>query len=258
MVTSGRTGGAASSLLCPLFDDQRMDLVEVARTAVSVHYETASSCLPVLSVCLPAAVMLPNALVTERLPWSGPTTIGDGFLTAPGGAWHVARWWLPPRPRGLRPPPVDVSRLTPEHWPSLCWGVGWPRPSYDGLVPAKLIGAGAGLTPTGDDVLAGALVAAHATADPRLNDWRRSILDLLTMQRTTAVSRAMLHYALDGYATPELADYLHAVCDGGPDSSTRALDRATVSLLSVGHSSGAALMTGVLHTLATTRMRGAA
>jgi len=132
------------------------------------------------------------------------------------------------------------------------------RPSYDGLRPGELIGAGPGLTPAGDDLLAGALVAAHATDDPRLAGWRSVLREHPALDRTTAVSRAMLQCALDGYATPELADYVYAVCADDRHSSWRELDRATANLLAVGHSSGAALMTGVLHTLSTTQMQGAA
>ena len=62
----------------------------------------------------------------------------------------------------------------------------------------------------------------------------------------------MLHAALDGWATTELAGFLHAVCGGGD------LEAATDRLLAVGHSSGAALAAGVRYTLTTRELRGAA
>jgi hypothetical protein len=62
----------------------------------------------------------------------------------------------------------------------------------------------------------------------------------------------MLHHALDGYATPELARFLTALCRGGDVGAARA------DLLAVGHSSGAALLVGVLHTLTTYELEGAA
>lgn len=199
-------------------------------------------------------------------------TIGDGVLVAQGDTWRVTRWWLPPRPSGLRPPPADVIRdatalvdlspdasaLLPQESPSRWCGVPTLRRSYDGLVPAALIGAGPGLTPAGDDLIAGALVTAYATAEARLAGWQRSVRELVTAGRTTAVSRAILHCALDGYATSELADYVCVLCDEATPHTRRDLVRATRNLLAVGHSSGAALMSGVLHTLSTTRMRGAA
>jgi hypothetical protein len=101
-------------------------------------------------------------------------------------------------------------------------------------------------------VLAGALVAANATSDPRLRRWRSTTLGTLGVATTTAVSRAMLHHACDGYAAPELARFLVAVCGGGDVAAAR--DR----LLAVGHVSGAALMAGALHTLSTHRLEGAA
>lgn len=261
-------GGAASSLLAGLFDGAPARLVEAARTRASVHYETGDPAVPVLSVCTPSAVRLPNSLVTDVLPGpNGAGAIGDGLLVISEGSWRVSRWWLPPRPSGLHPPPASVIRdatglladdLGRDDLVSRSFGVPTLSPSYDGLVPADLIGAGPGLTPSGDDVIAGALVAAHATADPRLAGWQRSVRELLTAGRTTAVSRAILHCALDGYATSELADYIHALCGNESVDTRQGLDRATTNLLAVGHSSGAALMTGVLHTLSTTWIQGAA
>ena len=87
------------------------------------------------------------------------------------------------------------------------------------LRPELLVGAGPGLTPAGDDVLAGALVAAHATGDPRLEALRAGTRAALRTRGTTAVSRGLLTHALDGWATPELAAFVTAVCGGdvGPD-----------------------------------------
>jgi len=285
-VASDTFGGAASSLLAGLFDRVPARLVEVARTSVSAHYETGDPTLPMLSICTPSAVRLPNSFVTDVLPFpnearlnaergaperrtrrastkeegrAGAVAIGGGLLVTTTATWRVTRWWLPPRPRGLHPPPSGVIRGVIREADSASRWCGVPTlpASYDGLVPAELIGAGPGLTPAGDDVIAGALVTAHATADPRLARWQVRVRDLLTTGPTTAVSRAMLHCALEGYATSELAEYLQALCDDGSDSVRHDLDRATTNLLEVGHSSGAALMTGVLHTLSTTRMQGA-
>lgn len=231
---------ASSVLLADLLDEPReWALAEVARTRLSVHYETGRDDVPVLCVCTPTAVRLPASLVAPVLP-TGPVTVGAGRLLSPGATWQVHRWWRPPRPHGLAigpapfPPLSDVPRLGP-------------------LVPLQLVGRGPGLTPAGDDVLAGALVAACAIADPRLDDLRSGVRAALATRRTTAVSRALLHHALDGWATPELAAFVAAVCGGsGAAESTR--------LLAVGHSSGAALAAGALHVLASSplRVRGVA
>jgi len=229
---------AASSLLSPMLDGSargRTALVEVARTRTAVYYDTDRDDVPVLCVCLPSAVRLPNALVSSSLP-SGSVAVEQGALVAGHATWAVRRWWTPPRPRGLVAP---------------------ARPSLPGVtVPAEirpnlLFGAGPGLTPAGDDVLAGALVAAHATADPRLEEWQTDVRQALRTRTTTAVSRGLLKHALDGWATPELADFVIAMCVGTVGETA---DR----LLAVGHTSGAALAAGAMHVFAFPPLEGAA
>lgn len=58
----------------------------------------------------------------------------------------------------------------------------------------------------------------------------------------------MLWHALDGWCIPQLADLLEAVCSVDPGTDPGPARRR---LLAVGHSSGQALLDGVLHTLAT-------
>lgn len=240
---------AASVLLSGLLSGEPRPLIEVARTRMSVHYETGDPTAPVICVCTPGAVHLPNSLLTAELPSASSVTIGSRELRQSSTTWRVTRWWRPARPVGLPLPTAELMHLCRS---ADGLGMTLPRPSYDGLSPELLVGAGAGLTPEGDDVLAGALVAAHATGDPRLDGWRRRTRALLTPDRTTAVSRGMLHHALDGYATPQLAAFLTAVCTDGDVPSTLA------DLLAVGHSSGAATLAGVLHTLTTYELEGAA
>jgi hypothetical protein len=251
-VPSGQWCCAASSLLTGLFDGEPVRLPEETRTRVSVHYATGDPDLPVLCVGTLEAVRLPGSLVVPALPGSGTAYAGRGRLVVGRGSWRVVRWWRPPRASALGRPAFDVRALLPREDRLLGLGVPVPCPSYGGLNPAELVGAGPGLTPAGDDVLAGALVAAYATGDPRLAGWSRQTRDALSTHRTTAVSRAMLHHALDGYATPELAGYVTAVCRGGD------VERAGARLEAVGHTSGTALLAGVLHTLGTYELRGAA
>ena len=220
--------GAASTLLGPLAGRRRLRLTEVARTRLAVHYETSVPAVPVLCVALPEAVRLPATLLATRLP-AAPH--GDEPVVA---SLAVTRWWRPARPPQLPvPAPAVLDRL--------------PRPTYDCLDPLALLGSGEGLTPQGDDLLAAALVTARATRDPRLAGWCARTRLALATRRTTAVSRGLLHHALDGWATPELADVLAAL--GGADAAT--LDRAVGRLLAVGHTSGAALLEGVALTLTT-------
>jgi Protein of unknown function (DUF2877) len=213
----------ASSLVAGVLDGgdaaDGVRLVEVVRTRVSVHYETGRCDVPVLCVCTPDAVRLPASVVVPVLPAlrSGATS-----------GWRVVRWWRPPRPRGLTPPAVV------------------PRSALDGIRPDDLVGRGPGLTPSGDDVLAGALVAAHAVDHPALPEWIERTRRTLGTRSTTAVSRGLLQHALEGWAVPQLADYLEAVCGGSAGQQV-----ARARLLAVGHSSGAALAAGADHALAT-------
>ena len=109
------------------------------------------------------------------------------------------------------------------------------RMPLDPVDPVDPRRPGPGLTPAGDDVLAGALVAGHApSATPRCRRLAiRHARRRCAARRTTAVSRGLLHHALDGWATPELAAYVDEACAGtagtraGPAARGRAHVRAT-------------------------------
>jgi hypothetical protein len=102
-----------------------------------------------------------------------------------------------------------------------------------------MVGLGKGLTPGGDDVLAGLLVGLHAMGHLEL---ARSIsgraLDAV-VDRTTLLSADLLRLAADGHACIEALALLRAVHTG--HQVPTALDR----LLSIGHTSGADLATGL-------------
>lgn len=97
-----------------------------------------------------------------------------------------------------------------------------------------LIGLGPGLTPSGDDVLAGALLALHgfARADmaARLATWLRPRLE----GRTGLVSRAHLGCAAGGEGAAVLHDAMVALASGDAD----ALAGATAAAGTLGHCSG--------------------
>ncbi|HET6652667.1 MAG TPA: DUF2877 domain-containing protein [Nocardioides sp.] len=207
--------------------------VEAVRTPVSVHYASGDIAAPVVCVATADAVRLPHSVVVAELP--------TGSFTP-----RVNRWWTPPRPSGLTAPDPG------------CWA-RFAGSEYDDVDAAALLGRGAGLTPDGDDVLAGALVAGHATGHPALPRWRRDTVRALSTRRTTAVSVGMLHSALDGWAAPQLADAVEALC-ADCAAETVAADAAVAALLAVGHSSGRHLLDGVLHVLNThpSRQQGAA
>ena len=104
----------------------------------------------------------------------------------------------------------------------------------------RLVGAGGGLTPYGDDVLCGWLAAHRAAAvpTPAVDAAVRARL-----HRTTLLSATLLDCALGGEVVPEYAAWVAAL--GGPDEP--AAERA---LLGVGHSSGRGLLAGGRQALA--------
>ncbi len=100
----------------------------------------------------------------------------------------------------------------------------------------RLQGRGAGLTPSGDDVLAGILLVC--AMDPA----RRGVLGRLAhAARTTALSRAYLRWAAAGQSIQPA----HALLDAAADGDPHAMSRAAQSLASVGATSGRALAAGI-------------
>jgi hypothetical protein len=107
-------------------------------------------------------------------------------------------------------------------------------------VPA-LLGLGPGLTPLGDDVLAGWLAAALATAHPGLRTVRDAVRSLAPA-RTTTLSATLLEAAARGEAVPELVDLLQGLDRTGTVDAGRSLER----LLGIGGTSGRGLAYGAL------------
>lgn len=151
--------------------------------------------------------------------------------------------------------PVRISRLADVRVPALdlrSWGgrdehraPGRPLPTTIGVdLPtdgrlssadvARLVGHGPGLTPLGDDVLAGWLVTrvAAGAPDPAVADAVRRLRG-----RTTALSATLLDCALRGEALPELRAWLTAL--GSPAEPV-----AAEALEAVGATSGTGLRTG--------------
>ncbi len=99
--------------------------------------------------------------------------------------------------------------------------------------PTSLLGLGPGLTPSGDDILAGILlggraVGAHAVADALSSALRDHIA-----AGTNAISAAHLYAAMDGEANAVFHDILNQTLQGGDG-----LEPIVARLHSIGHSSG--------------------
>jgi len=254
---------ASAAVELPLVGPSRRATV-VASTPLATYVTVDDPERSILCLAGAAAVRVPCALVlqTKTLPPPPPEgtigTVGGGVLTLAGRSYRVARWWRPPRPRGLGAvPPARLAGAV--RW--LTGRVADPldsagRAAVSDLVHAlavgaspapavsRLLGRGPGLTPTGDDVLAGALVCLNALGAPAATVLGHAVL-ASAPGTTTTVSASLLRHATRGECVPQLADLLTAVAAAG-DATTGALPRAAGALLAVGNCSGAGLLHGVI------------
>ena len=110
-------------------------------------------------------------------------------------------------------------------------------PADGHLTPAdvdRLMGRGPGLTPLGDDVLAGWLAVRHAAGRP---DAAVATAVRRRLHATTSLSATLLDCALHGEALAELSSWVAA-------AGTPAEASAEAALLAVGASSGRGLYAG--------------
>jgi hypothetical protein len=112
----------------------------------------------------------------------------------------------------------------------------------------RLLGLGIGLTPSGDDVLAGLLTtlivtAPQATAVAAVA--ATQTLAALATRRTTAVSAGYLLQAGQGYVTERLGNLLTSIVVDGGRAPGRLNERAA-KMLAHGATSGAELVLGLL------------
>jgi hypothetical protein len=115
----------------------------------------------------------------------------------------------------------------------------------------SLIGLGAGLTPSGDDLLVGYLAGLWCAVLDN-SDLAQFVANLgkavvRLSRRTTDISRAYLYHAARGQVSSRLADLAEAICRG--ENSERLLTIAE-SAMRVGHTSGMDAVTGMLIGLA--------
>jgi hypothetical protein len=294
----------ASSAVHDLVRDHARSASVVAVNPSAVYLETGDHRL--VALLTRDAVRVPIGMVTatlrrdapfDRVRPGQPARIGDGELRfdpadgaggGPADGYRPLRYWDPRVPRlraalgsscalrRVEALAVLTTGLAPAevaHWLDAAGplaGALAPRRPDDAQLAAavgSLLGCGPGLTPAGDDVLAGALVALAAAGDePRraalvaavrgavgrpdeLLDHDRvldhdGVLDHDKRGRgagwrTTLVSAALLEQACLARAVPEVSAVLRALAGAGD------LDAALARLAAVGHTSGAALALGV-------------
>ncbi len=211
-----------------------------------------------------SSVLLPGTWdPQDLLPPGARVEVGHGVLTATGSCLRVARWFTPaslisggvPDPRALRtardllscqaiePQVREVHRLGDVAGQRLT-GVAEGDPAQ---VLDSILGRGPGLTPSGDDVTAGLLLAARAVLlDPARIDRLGCRVLSLAATATTVVSRGMLADAAVGMCPAVVAAGLSALLRPWCPNSTPAALRA---LVAVGHTSGSDLLAGTLAVL---------
>ncbi len=107
------------------------------------------------------------------------------------------------------------------------------------VVP-QIAGLGPGLTPSGDDFLAGVMLGLWTKGAGQMaeGEWQARIFEAAA-PRTHRLSRAFLRAVRDGLASEPWHDLLHALSD-----STRPLDPAVARVLAFGSSSGLDMVSG--------------
>lgn len=266
--TATRTGPcavvpvAASTAVAPLLGVSGPGTV-LARfpTAVYVQVGDGTRTGTVLAVVTSDGLRLPNALVVAATACSAPfathgadrCAVVDGALELDGVRYRPVRTWTPRTSTDgvLRPEAVDglttlLAAAAPPHTGAvgarlhagtarlaraLRTGAGLVR-AADGL-----LGLGPGLTPAGDDVLAGVLLT-YAHLGPGLPELAARVRS--RADSTTALSADLLRHAGAGRAAPPVLGLLDALVGTRPPAPPLA------ALLAVGSTSGHDTATGVL------------
>jgi len=186
-------------------------------------YVDADGFIVVVSVEPP---VLPNGVQVRRLP-----SVGDEFVVPAGEVWDPT----------LRIVAADLVADGPE---DLVEAVAARDPSLAAVVGARLIGRGGGLTPEGDDLVAGvaAVVASLDWPGALREAWLGALVGSDLRRRTTALSATLLELAVLGMG-PEP---LQALVGGDP--------RALARLEALGHSTGRAYARGAAAALCNPRV----
>ena len=191
--------------------------------------------------------------------------VGNGRVLACGMDVQVRRWWDPSPVVG----PLSRGRL--EHGvASLArvYSANEYRPGLDGHdapaalaarcaagdlasaveIAESLVGLGPGLTPSGDSMISGLLLAlrllggatAGGTKAVWLADWLGAAVTCYAAQRTTALAATLLHCAARGQAAEEVSAVLRAFAGQKP------VEPAARRLLTAGRAAGAELAWGLI------------
>ncbi len=227
--------------------------------------------IDVVGVLTSDAARLPLGLVLSRpangrplvsVPSGAPATVGNGRLSVGDLTVCAAAWWEPrPKLPGLQPAllPEGIRTLRTALYgdephsaftiPGLPSGPSGPLAALRGAVrradleaalrtATRLVGLGPGLTPAGDDVLAGTVAGLVLLGHPAAERFGAGVYGLAA-GRTTELSRALLRHAAAGRVSGEFAGVVRGLIGQGD------LDTAIATLLATGATSGRALALGL-------------
>ncbi|MEO5878495.1 MAG: DUF2877 domain-containing protein [Streptosporangiaceae bacterium] len=265
--------GAASLAVREQLERPRRAARVIAVFPSAVYLQFKNGGAPnVLALVSSDAVRPPNAVVVpaaaRQQPFAGvregeDAWIGDGCAETGQLRVKVRRWWDPSPVLG----PVSLARL--HHGAvvleagldaSHCGLAGHPGPrvlaercaagdlAHAVLAVERIVGLGPGLTPSGDDIIAGILLALRLLGGAVhggdravwLADWLGAAVTADAETRTTSLSASLLHCAAAGQAGAEVAAVLRGVAGQEP------LKPAVRRLLNAGHTSGSDLTWGLL------------
>jgi hypothetical protein len=199
-----------------------------------------------VGIVAPGAARVPCAArVTDMWTVGAPLAGDPPSAYLEGGTLHVGgRPLMISRLVGTSIPPLDVGALretspatveaTPPATVAGFLADHVPHGQVDAAVAADLLGRGEGLTPLGDDVLAGWL-ATHRAA--RVTTPEVDAVVAGARSRTTLLSATLLDCARHGEVLPEHAAWVRAL-------GTPAEPAAADDLARVGATSGAGLLAG--------------
>jgi len=275
-----RLQGAAVSVRCaPLLDGPTQDLDVLAVMPAAVYLAARQRRAEVIALLASDAVVHPAAFVivtpSTREPFadlrpSAPAvasaTIGAGRLRVGDLELGVGRWY-DPVPR-LRVPTADglaaAARMLRAaggrsrgdeqrlRLDELAGALADDDAAGAVVAVDALLGSGPGLTPTGDDQLAGLLATLHhleVDAPQRQAEVTvRAHVRTHARTRTTLLSAALLEHALDGAVAGPVARLLRSLtADAGSDAAS-IVDQVTQAIdavLGIGATSGRDLLDGI-------------
>lgn len=208
---------------------------------------------------LPGSVLVPGAgdLARLRLGQADAVAVGAGRVRTGSAVLEVRRRWTP---RAVVP--VDAGHLSVAAVSRVAEEIDLAsrRPGRDDLAglaadvlvdpagAARLLGLGPGLTPSGDDVLCGVMLALRAVGrheSALAVELEQQVLGGLA--RTTALSGTLLRAAARGHAVPQVVDLLDLLRESDLSGAVRTRVSAVAA---IGHSSGVDLLVGVRAVLA--------